>query len=226
MIDDIVDKIFKEYDEYSEKLFGCKYVELFRDDMIRVERYMFDSKCPLWKPVYLSGVRTSYVISNTGLLRHVKSDNNIVPYINHKGYEFVSIYVGNYHHVTAFIHRLVANAFIPNPDNKPQVNHINGNKRINWVGNLEWNTAKENIQHALANNLSSHHNLGESANGSIYKNEDIHRVCKLLETKQYTNVEISKFTGVSKDVVSKVKIGNCWNHISSQYDIPTARRCA
>jgi hypothetical protein len=55
---------------------------------------------------------------------------------------------------TCKIHRMVANKYIPNPDNKPQVNHKDGNKLNNHVNNLEWLTASENIKHSFATGMS------------------------------------------------------------------------
>ena len=69
--------------------------------------------------------------------------NDFCKQSNSNGYKVVSINRKQY-----AVHRLIAKAFISNIDNKPEVDHIDCDPAINWVGNLRWVTASENIQHS------------------------------------------------------------------------------
>lgn len=108
-----------------------------------------------WRPI--EGTEGKYEVSNTGKVR----SNN---YLRHggqkelslcedqKGYMRTRIFKGKVR-TTIKVHREVAKAFIPNPENKPEVNHKDGDKRNNAYWNLEWATPKENTEHAYATGL-------------------------------------------------------------------------
>jgi len=90
----------------------------------------------------------NYSISNIGEIRNDSTGLILKPKPHPKGYLYTGISKGG-KRIPFKIHRLVASAFIPNPDKKKQVNHINGIKSDNRVENLEWNTQFENMQNAI-----------------------------------------------------------------------------
>jgi hypothetical protein len=94
----------------------------------------------------------NYAISNKGNVKNVISGKVLKPIKNSNGYFQVQLSKNNKKR-TVRIHRLVAMMFIPNPETKPYVNHKNGIKTDNSVGNLEWSTHSENIRHAFKNKL-------------------------------------------------------------------------
>lgn len=87
-------------------------------------------------------------ISNQGRVWNVKKGKEMIPYDNGCGYKKISIRL-NGKDFKPYIHRLVANAFIPNPENLPEVNHIDSNPANNAVTNLEWVDSSGNTIHAL-----------------------------------------------------------------------------
>lgn len=116
----------------------------------------------LWRDI--PGYEGVYQVSKLGLVKRLKGSCNtktgtskrkeriLTPGTNTDGYLCVNLSMNKtYKHCR--VHRLIAMTFIDNPEYKPQINHKNGIKYDNWVGNLEWVTASENAIHAYRNGL-------------------------------------------------------------------------
>lgn len=105
----------------------------------------------MWKKFIYEGQETDYSVSTEGEVRK-DTTNYILSQSSQQDYKFVSLII-NGKQKRMRVHRMVALAFIDNPDNKPYVNHINGKRYDNNVENLEWVTPSENIQHAVDTGL-------------------------------------------------------------------------
>lgn len=166
-----------------------------------------------WKDI--PGYEGLYKVSNHGRVMSVKfgpktnsvrlheTSKVLKPSITNVGYLKVQLYKDS-HSKIFYIHRLVASVFIPNPENKSQVNHIDCNKQNNRVDNLEWVTPSENQKHAIKNGLrASSPNLGKK--GSLNPNSKAVYQCDLngnIIHKWYGISEAARETGLSSSGIS------------------------
>lgn len=131
---------------------------------------MLNTNSEFWKDVI--GFEGRYQVSNFGNIRsiqtnHGKYQEKALPSRTRSEtctYQYVQLWLKNKLHTEA-VHRVVAKAFIPNPENKPMVNHIDGNKLNNHVTNLEWATCSENHKHAFNTGLRNANHLVERQRG-------------------------------------------------------------
>lgn len=123
----------------------------------------------------------NYEVSNLGNVRNRLTGKVLRPFKNGKGYLRVDL-CKNGKEKTFLVHRLVATAFIPNPDNKPQVNHIDGCKSNNYISNLEWCNSSENVSHSYRTGLS--HTIVTDKNHFKTNNPNPKQKVRCIETQQ------------------------------------------
>jgi hypothetical protein len=146
-----------------------------------------------------------YSIDENGILRNDITKKCYKGVVNNKGYLRVDISINGKRHALN-LHTAVAKLFIPNPNNLPIINHIDGNKTNNYYKNLEWCTPKENMQHAVkyglintisqggkkclqkdlkGNIINIYDSISEASRAINGSNSNICRVCKGYRKQAY-----------------------------------------
>lgn len=140
-----------------------------------------------------------YDITKNGEIINKHTGRIVKPQPNGKGYLRISI--GK---KLMFVHRLVAEKYIPNPDNLPQVNHKDGNKTNNCVDNLEWVSNSVNRKHAVQSGLHIH---GEKCPWSKLTLENVNFI---RNHPEMSRKELSAMFNVSLNTISDIRTGRSW----------------
>lgn len=172
----------------------------------------------IWKPI--EGHNGAYEVSNTGKVRSWKGHNQNCPkrktpkllnqFVNN-GYYKISLHnKGNTKRGIA-IHRIVSEAFIPNTENKPFVNHKDGNKLNNHVSNLEWCTPQENHEHAAKTGLMER---GEDRHCSKLTKPDVIAIRKIYNSeKDVSQRVLARQYNVSQRLIWNIVNNVSWVHV-------------
>lgn len=150
----------------------------------------------IWKDI--EGYEGYYQVSNEGRVRSLRRENILKP-SNNRGYKYVVFSVENKRN-TKKVHRLVAEAFIPNPQNKPYIDHINTIKDDNRAENLRWCTPKENSN----NELTIEHSLGHITHrNTVYQYALDGELIRTYDSA----LEAARINGYRQSAISKCCVG-------------------
>lgn len=152
----------------------------------------------IWEKV--SFLDNKYEVSNRGRIRNTKTKRLLKLSPSKRGYLVFSCYIEGKHKLVN-VHKCVAIAFIPNPNNLPQVNHIDGNKTNPDVTNLEWVSAQDNLLHARKTGL--HISDGDKPVLQIKEGKII------AEFRSAS--EAARVTGIKRCNICNVCRNYCWN---------------
>lgn len=157
----------------------------------------------IWKDI--EGYNGTYQISNLGnVRRYSKVSARII-----RGYDYADLHYKN-KRKNCSIHRLVAKAFVSNLENKPEVNHIDGNKLNNSFTNLEWVTSSENNKHAYKHKLKIP-KRGELSGRHLVTEKQVKEIRSLF-SKGTSRRDLAIKFNLGYSTVVHIILGTRWNH--------------
>lgn len=162
----------------------------------------------LWKTlVYQGKIFEKFDVSTDGKIRNSRTCRVYKTWINkYTGYEQICVSLGESNKKKIFkIHKAVAETFISNPENKPEVNHKDGNKLNNNVDNLEWVTSSENMRHAIDTGLLKPRQ-GIDCSQAKLTVDDVHyiRECYIPYDPEFGARALARKFGVTHSIILKV----------------------
>ena len=177
-------------------------------------------------------IKPVYEISNYGRVMNANTGKILRADKDHDGYLKFTLQSIDNTKIRRFSHRLCAMQFIPNPENKPEVNHKRvmflNNKKVsphddNYYENLEWCSRQENIDHSVRNGLQDYPGIN-----AIYPEELVHMICMMLEKGYHTKDVIKTIISVRdcddktyeqfRGLVKHIRTRKTWKHISKYYN--------
>lgn len=152
-----------------------------------------------------------YRVSNLGRVKYIADTVRIrKPHVFRGGY-FGVTFRRNGRNTTRNLHRLVATAFIPNPDNLPEVNHKDGNKLNNHVNNLEWCTQAFNTLHAYESGLCK--TVGERHHMNKLKIREVQEIRRYYGV--FTPTQLANKYSVSRTLIRSIWNNKIWRHLDT-----------
>jgi hypothetical protein len=157
-----------------------------------------------------------YKVNSLGIIYNKRFKKESKCSLDKNGYKVINIYFNGLRK-TERVNRIIAKTFIPNPNNKPFVNHINGIKTDNRVENLEWVTAKENTEHAIKNKLFNP--VGSNNKRSKLNEIDVLNIRNETKNiKRYNRKKLAQKYNVSESIIKRIVINQTWKHVIN--DVP------
>ena len=161
----------------------------------------------MWKQIE----NLDYEINSEGIVRRISTKRTKKSFKRKDGYIGIQLYKTKYDIINYQLHRLIAIAFIPNPENKEYINHKDSNRENNSLANLEWVTFKENVKHGYEFGYSC--NKGSKNGFSILNETQVLEIRKRRQEENISYQKLAEIYNVSYGCIAGIVQRTNWKHI-------------